>query len=728
MTPPSSSTDAGLQDICLDDDAHAEQQHPSTRPPCLRGPVHEILLVIVAAFIGATFLVLQRGTIVITESLKHSLSLSASGTTWITASSGLTAGVFFLPLAHIADRCPHISRRTFLLGSLALFSIVTGLTALCQDGIVLDVMLGLAGVIAAAQLPIMSGLLTSIYAVPSTRLHCIFTLFLAGGNFIAVVFGGISFGIVATSAKSWRASFVYIAVLFVIILVLAVLTIPDLPKDKPYSESMDQCPDEQYALLGTEHVGAMKRNEIKADYKSIAKSIDWLGLHFLLTGVGCFSVGLTQAPEDNWQSPWIVVMFIYSAMCVFGFYFWESYTDTPMVPRAIWQNCSLLLTLISTLCLSMSFFSTLFWVSFFMQEVQGLSSLQVSIRLLPQAVTGLLLSPMIGWWMHKIPNQFILFAAALCQMGASVLLLFLREHSNYFTYVFPSLILSTLSIDWVRNVGAQFIANVLPLTDQIAGAAILQIVTRLGIPLGMGITTVIWSSTEPSYTTAFSATAVFAAIALVVSPFARVGKLGIASTASLSSHSAYTGHLPTLVRQPLTSVIPTNSGLQNLNHDGPTHTKTNMKDKRLSQLIQPRSSSLAGVKAWKNRLSRGASSSIHLPLVSGNRNSAIAVGLSKDLKDESRRLSQQPQRTSTAMAARVIWLVCEECGSSKRIVEAIGDPDKYFYDASWVDDCVVTELNEDDPSASVSRKDDGNGTSADKRRFSLLRGPIQPNA
>lgn len=270
--------------------------------------------------------------------------------------------------------------------------------------------------------------------------------------------------------------------------------------------------------------------------------------------------------------------------------------------------------------------------------------------------------------------------------------------------------------------------HVLPLNDQIAGAAILQIVTRLGIPLGMGITTVIWSSTEPSYTTAFSATIVFAAIALIVSPFARVGKLGIASTASLSSCSAHTGRLPALVRQSLASVTPTDSGLRNLNHDGPTHTKTDLKDKRLSQLIQPRSSSLAGVKAWRNRYSRGASSSTHLPLVPGSRNSAIAVGLSKESKDESRRLSQQPQRTSTAMAARVIWLVCEECGSSKRIVEAIGDPDKYFYDASWVDDGVVTELNEAEPSASVSRKDDGSGTAADKRRFSRLKGPIQPNA
>ena len=89
-----------------------------------------------------------------------------------------------------------------------------------------------------------------------------------------------------------------------------------------------------------------------------------------------------------------------------------------------------------------------------MQDVQGLSPLQVGIRLLPQAVTGLLLSPIIGCWMHKIPNQFILAAAALCQVGASVLLVFLQEHSSYFAYIFPSLILSTLGVDWVRIVGA----------------------------------------------------------------------------------------------------------------------------------------------------------------------------------------------------------------------------------------------------------------------------------
>lgn len=111
-------------------------------------------------------------------------------------------------------------------------------------------------------------------------------------------------------------------------------------------------------------------------------------------------------------------------------------------------------TLFATICLSMAFFSCLFWLSFFMQDMQKLTPLEVGVRLLPQVVTGLVLSPVIGCWMHRVNNSLILAAAAALQAGASILVLFLRSDSNYFAFIFPSLILSTLGMDWVRNVGA----------------------------------------------------------------------------------------------------------------------------------------------------------------------------------------------------------------------------------------------------------------------------------
>lgn len=102
----------------------------------------------------------------------------------------------------------------------------------------------------------------------------------------------------------------------------------------------------------------------------------------------------------------------------------------------------------------MAFHASLFWIIFFMQDIQRLNPLEVGIRMVPQAVTGLVLSPLVGCWMHKVDNLFVLMVAAVCQFGASVLLACVRQDSNFFVYIFPSLILSALSMDWVRNVGA----------------------------------------------------------------------------------------------------------------------------------------------------------------------------------------------------------------------------------------------------------------------------------
>lgn len=211
----------------------------------------------------------------------------------------------------------------------------------------------------------------------------------------------------------------------------------------------------------------------------------------------------------------------------------------------------------------------------------------------------------------------------------------------------------------------------------------------------MGITTAIWGSHNPApnesfslsddrslaslqqaYSLVFVATLCFSVAALLVSPFACVGKLGVASNAS-------EGSIPQI-----------DSGLRNLNHDGPSDVPASFRpvrspwmQKRVSQLIQPRSSSLAGASSknvWR-RSSAGANSSFHLPRILGSRASADASGLGLGLELNSTDGDRKSQRDSMAMAERVIWLVCEDCGSSKRIVEPVSDPERYFYDGAVCD-------------------------------------------
>lgn len=115
---------------------------------------------------------------------------------------------------------------------------------------------------------------------------------------------------------------------------------------------------------------------------------------------------------------------------------------------------SMIQMIISTLFAAMSFYSQLFWVSLFMQDLEGLKSFDVAVRLLPQALMGLLCSPLVGLIMHRVPGTVLLTVAASLLVISNVLLIFLRQGSNYLAWIFPSIMLSTIGMDWTMNVGS----------------------------------------------------------------------------------------------------------------------------------------------------------------------------------------------------------------------------------------------------------------------------------
>lgn len=77
-----------LHVIRLEDSVQAKDQRSSTRPCHLHGAVHEVALILVAVFVGATFLILQRGTAAITNTVRYSLGMDAAAISWVPSSSG----------------------------------------------------------------------------------------------------------------------------------------------------------------------------------------------------------------------------------------------------------------------------------------------------------------------------------------------------------------------------------------------------------------------------------------------------------------------------------------------------------------------------------------------------------------------------------------------------------------------------------------------------------------
>jgi hypothetical protein len=168
-------------------------------------------------------------------------------------------------------------------------------------------------------------------------------------------------------------------------------------------------------------------------------------------------------------------------------------------------------------------------------------------------------------------------------------------------------------------------------------------VSRLALPAGLAITTAIHTSfaersdityPEVPYTNVFYTTLSLSVLALTLVPFLNLDK-----PASRPR-----------TRNPVSLLVNVDTS-QDLAYKGFVDTP--------SFSIQPRKSSL-----YANQTKTAVEREQSITHTEAGPSTTHHVG----------------SQRSSATGDRVIWLVCEDCGASKRMVEQVGDPLRYFYD------------------------------------------------
>jgi hypothetical protein len=115
----------------------------------------------------------------------------------------------------------------------------------------------------------------------------------------------------------------------------------------------------------------------------------------------------------------------------------------------------------------MSFITNQFWISLYMQDVQHLSPLIIAVRLLPQALVGMLWSYIGQSLMSKIPGRIIMGIGGIAYLVGATLQIFVKENTSYWMFLFPSLCITVIGADFqfiVSNVRLPF-RHIFPSTD-----------------------------------------------------------------------------------------------------------------------------------------------------------------------------------------------------------------------------------------------------------------------
>ncbi|RAK95313.1 MFS general substrate transporter [Aspergillus ibericus CBS 121593] len=496
------------------------------RPTAFSSVVQEILFVAVATMAIAMSSLVTGTTTVLTAQVQRDLGMSTAELAWLTGSSSLACGSFLLFFGRLADL---FGRKSLFIGSMGLFTVFALGAGFAQTPLQLDILNGLLGLMSAASVPPAQGMLANIYQRPSKRKNRVFACFSAG-NPLGFVFGSIFSGI-ATQLFNWRASFFLLAIIYVVVVAIALFTVP-----------ADHGAKEPWSLQAL-------------------KKFDAVGTILTIAGIGMFSGALSlgsDAPQ-GWKTPYVLVLLNLGAMLIVGFVFWERWFEYPLVPMFIWRDRDFSLVIVVLLLGFLAFPIMTFWISLFLQEIRHYSALLVAVHLLPMAIGGILVNIVAGLIMHRVPNTLLMAIGATAYTGAFLLMGLQHSDSSYWAFIFPGLLLAVVGADFEFCVANMYVMSSLPPGQQSIAGGILQTVTKLCVTIGMGISTAIYDAVQAGGTAThgyfqndpiepYSATFLYCAgistVGIPLCAFLRIGTQGHAG-AGKASTTGSAGDTPT---------------------------------------------------------------------------------------------------------------------------------------------------------------------------------------
>ncbi|TGO45649.1 hypothetical protein BOTNAR_0649g00010 [Botryotinia narcissicola] len=465
----------------------------NSRPACFSNWAQEWAFVLTVMLASSSTTIIQGVILIMTNTIGQGLKASASQVTWIAAAVGLGSGSFMLFFGKVADE---MGRKIQLLIGLLFMSAFALVAAWSPGPYELIVICGLLGTCTAVIAPPALGILFTAY--PEGRRRNMACGALGTGNPVGFILGSISSGL-AVKYYGWRASFVVMAIFFFFLVILAFWTVPVITRVGNRSDAI--------------------------------RRFDYAGSIFIVLAVALLSAGLTEGPQSGWLSVHVVLLLIFGVFFILGFIVWEYFYENPLLDLSVWRNSNFSLCVICMGFGYMSFITNEFWITLYMQDVQHYTPLQIAARMLPQAVAGVFWSFLGQWLIQNVHGTIVMGIGSLMYLAGAILLLFIKEDTSYWLFLFPALVITVIGADF-QFIVANLYANKQMPTQASFGVGIIQTAYRLSITIGLAITSAVFNTAtskeasieDPTtpYRRVYICSIIFASIGLACIPFMRI--------------------------------------------------------------------------------------------------------------------------------------------------------------------------------------------------------------
>ena len=408
---------------------------------------------------------LTIGLPTIAEDLEFPSSLEL----WPASVYSLACGSVLLFNGQLSDELG--ARKVFIWGC-SFYAVFTLACGLATDYIQLIAFRALQGMAIAACFPSAVGILSSSFDVGSTARNLGFAILGAGqplGFAIGLTLSGIFI-----EQLSWRWSFFLSAILNLFVVVLGWWALPKSPMH--------------------DHV----------KIREVLPTLDIVGLLLCCSCFGCFFYVLAVTANDPaaFCAAQNIAIFCIAIALAPVLVLWERRRERKdqycILPLAIWRNTSFLAICAAVFMVWGAFNGTQFFITLLMQNVQGISPIQASLRFLPMVVTGTIANLSSGYLVSRVNSFILALGGSLLTLSAPILMANADLDSSYWTYIFPSLCLLPIAADVLFTISNLAITGIFPAKTQALAGGMFNTVAQLGNAVGLAVSSVVASAVTKS--------------------------------------------------------------------------------------------------------------------------------------------------------------------------------------------------------------------------------------
>lgn len=215
-------------------------------------------------------------------------------------------------------------------------------------------------------------------------------------------------------------------------------------------------------------------------------SLDLVGAALSVVGLVALVFAIIEVPARGWDDPSVLLAFVAAAVAGLAFVAWERRTPDPMLDIGLFRDQGFAAACISVTLVFFALNGALFFLTQYMQGVQGLDALATGLRFIPVAI-GVMLGAGISAGAVRRLGARVVTSVGLALMAVGLLSFALIKVDSGDVFVGVLLFVCSAGIGLAMTPATDAILGALPPDQFGVGSAVNDTTREIGGALGVAI-------------------------------------------------------------------------------------------------------------------------------------------------------------------------------------------------------------------------------------------------